>query len=409
MKKDILIMCQFFYPEYVSSAMLPYQTALELISEGFSVGVLTGYPKEYNSKDQVIPKKEKVAGIEITRKKYLQLGRKGFFSRIINYFSFTFILLLNIFKTRQYKAIIVYSNPPILPIVAIVANKIFDCKIIFVAYDLYPEIAIRTKSVSSDSSISKVMNKINNSLFSNASGVIALSEEMKNFIVQNRNLNPNLVSVIPNWATETFKECLEIKSTCFKQIQKKYQLIVSYFGNMGTAQDIDTLMEVMRDKKIQASSIAFIFAGHGNKKEGLKKFIIENKLENIFVFDFLSGQEFNDALQISDLFVVSLTNGLSGLAVPSKTYSYYQAQKPVLAIMEKNTDIAKEIIEYQAGFSIENGQVEKLSSELLELCENLRRLINLTKNVSRLYHDKYQKKEQLKKYSQLIGKLLEEV
>lgn len=178
---------------------------------------------------------------------------------------------------------------------------------------------------------------------------------------------------------------------------------------MGTAQDIDTLMEVMRDKKIQDSSIAFIFAGHGNKKEGLNKFITENKLKNIFVFDFLSGQEFNDALQISDLFVVSLTNGLSGLAVPSKTYSYYQAQKPVLAIMEKNTDIAKEIIEYQAGFSIENGQVEKLSSELLELCENPHRLINLTKNVSRLYHDKYQKMEQLKKYSQLIGKLLGEI
>lgn len=65
MKKDILIMCQFFYPSYVSSAMLPYQTALELVSEGFSVDVLTGYPKEYNSKDQVVPKKEKIAGIEI--------------------------------------------------------------------------------------------------------------------------------------------------------------------------------------------------------------------------------------------------------------------------------------------------------------------------------------------------------
>ena len=33
-KKDILFLCQFFYPEYISSAQLPYDTVRALKNEG---------------------------------------------------------------------------------------------------------------------------------------------------------------------------------------------------------------------------------------------------------------------------------------------------------------------------------------------------------------------------------------
>ena len=47
MKKDILFLCQFFYPEHNSSATLPFDTAQYLANHGFSVDALCGYPKEY--------------------------------------------------------------------------------------------------------------------------------------------------------------------------------------------------------------------------------------------------------------------------------------------------------------------------------------------------------------------------
>ena len=40
-------MCQYFYPEYVSSATLPTELAEDLIEKGLSVDILCGYPKEY--------------------------------------------------------------------------------------------------------------------------------------------------------------------------------------------------------------------------------------------------------------------------------------------------------------------------------------------------------------------------
>lgn len=48
-KKDILFLCQFFYPEHNSSATLPFDTAVYLAEHGLQVDALCGYPKEYTA------------------------------------------------------------------------------------------------------------------------------------------------------------------------------------------------------------------------------------------------------------------------------------------------------------------------------------------------------------------------
>src|SRR5699024_3315234 len=100
-KKDILFLCQYFYPEYVSSATLPYDTALALSKSGYSVDVLCGYPREYILSNDV-PYEEVHKNINIKRLKYAQREKTDFFGRIINYFSFMFAVLLKLAKFRHY-------------------------------------------------------------------------------------------------------------------------------------------------------------------------------------------------------------------------------------------------------------------------------------------------------------------
>ena len=74
-KKDIVFLCQFFHPEYISSAQLPFDTAKALQRAGFSVDVICGYPKEYYTGSPVA-KEEILEGIGIHRLRYLQPDRK---------------------------------------------------------------------------------------------------------------------------------------------------------------------------------------------------------------------------------------------------------------------------------------------------------------------------------------------
>lgn len=408
-KKDILFLCQFFYPEYISSATLPYDTAVTLNQNGFSVSVFCGYPKEYSNGGK-IALNEDYKGIEIRRFKYLQMNRSNFLGRLVNYISFTVSVSTSFFSIRKYESIIVYSNPPILPIVASIASKVFKTKIIFVCYDIYPEIAIRTKSISENGIISRTMKLINRSLFGNVNKVVAISHDMKKFLLNHKSqLNDNQIVVIPNWFEDKPIQNIEVSysNPLFEKIISKNRFIVSYFGNMGTAQDLDTLIEAMRILK-DDSEIVFLFAGHGNKLPLLKGVVAKEDLKNVFIYEFLHGDDFQDALNISDVFVVSLEVGLTGLAVPSKTYSYMMAGKPIISIMSKDSDISRDIVDNEAGFSIEVGDVSSLISAIKSFRDNKEKTVIMGANARRLFLNKYTKEKSTLRYVEMMKEVLEE-
>ncbi|KRQ85864.1 putative glycosyl transferase [Caloramator mitchellensis] len=408
-KKEFLFLCQFFYPEYISSAALPFETAEALVNAGLSVGVLCGYPKEYSLSTDV-PLKEIYKGIEIKRLRYIQLKRSNFIGRIINYFSFTLAVALNFLYLKNYKTIIVYSNPPILPLIAAAASKLFKTKFIFVCYDVYPEIAYITNSISEGSIIAKLMNFINKVVFKYVNKVVALSSEMKDFLLLNRQqLKEEKVEVIPNWYEA--KEIQDISKSyfnkLFQDLKPKENLIVGYYGNLGICQDLDIILRAIRELR-NFNGIKFVFAGHGNKMRILKSITKEEELSNVIIYDFLHGQDFQDALNITDCFIVSLVNGLTGLAVPSKTYSYMMAGKPIIAIMGENSDIARDLIENKAGFVIQPGETSKLIDALKDLYYNQEKIKIMGENCRDVFLKKYTKEKCTNQYVKLMKEILED-
>lgn len=408
-KKDILFLLQYFYPEYISSATLPFDTAQAFVNSGYTVSVICGFPKEYSLRNNV-PKSEIFNGINIKRLKYLQLERTNIFGRLINYFSFTLAALLKIREFNYYKVIIVYSNPPVLPFIAALANKLFGVKVIFVSYDIYPEIAEATNVISSNSLISKMMKILNKITFKRLFKVIALSNEMKKFLLIHRqSLTEEQIEVIPNWYEDKgeARSKDDVDNELFEPLLKEKNFIVSYFGNMGTGQDIETIIDSIRILKEQ-KDIKFLFAGHGNKMPLLKKVIKEENLNNIYIYDFLHGDDFQDALAISDCFIVSLAEGITGLAVPSKTYSYMMAGRPIIAIMDEHSDIVRELIENEAGYNINNGDSFKLVDVIEELYHDIKKRKCMGKNCRNIFLQKYTKKICTQQYVHLLGKVLED-
>ena len=399
-KKDILFLCQFFYPEYISSAQLPYDTVLALKDAGFSVGALCGYPHEY-SEGGDIPLKEEVNGIHIHRLKYIQTGRAGFLGRIINYFSFTLMVLLNIFEIAQYKAVVVYSNPPILPWIASWAKVLFGTKLVFVSYDLYPEVATVTNTLREGNIICRLMEHINKCVYRRADHVVALSSEMKTYILKNRPVEEKMVTVIPNWYADKGELRRDLANNRFRG-ETNGRFVVSYFGNMGTMQDMDTILGAIR--LLQEENIFFLFAGHGNKMEKLKDIVREEGIANIAIHDFLHGKDFEDALAISDCAFVSLEKGATGLCVPSKTYSYMMQGIPLLAIMDV-CDIVRDI-EKGAGAWVRNGESEKLAQTIRSLRDDPERQQTMRKTCRKLYLENYTTEICTKKYVTLFRQLL---
>lgn len=399
--RDILFLCQFFYPEYISSAQLPYDTVRALKDSGFTVDVLCGYPHEYlDGKD--IPVKEEIDGIKIHRLKYIQTGRAGFLGRIINYFSFTFMVLLHLASIAKYKAVVVYSNPPILPWIASWAKVLFGTKLIFVSYDLYPEVATVTNTLREGNIICHLMNHINKCVFRRADSVVALSSEMKEFILDNRDISVEKVTVISNWYEDRGEPSRNLTDNVFREVAAN-RFVVSYFGNMGTMQDMDTILGAIRELQGDPN-IFFLFAGHGNKMETLKRIVAEEAISNIIIHDFLHGKDFADALAISDCALVSLEKGATGLCVPSKTYSYMMQGIPLLAIMD-DCDIVRDI-EKGAGLWVKNGESVKLAEAIRTLRCDPEKQKTMRQTCRRIYLENYTTDICTQKYVTLFHQLL---
>lgn len=399
-KKDILFLLQFFYPEYISSATLPYDTAKKLVKQGYDVDVLCGYPQEYLDGIDV-PRKENIHGISVRRVKYIQLDRKKAIGRIVNYLSLTIAMFFRIFSMRKYKAIFVYSNPPILPLVASIASKLFKCKMIFVAYDLYPEIALRTNSLSKDGIITKTMNYINKTVYKNSSAVVALSSEMKSYIVANRNIVPEKVHVIPNWYKDEYQAQVDNLNNVFMSTVSG-RFTIGYFGNMGIAQDMEPLKAAIRHYK-NDSKVCFLLSGHGSKHSEIKNMIETEKISNVYLFGFLKGQEYLDALRISDCAIVSLEKGLTGLCVPSKTYGYMMQGIPIVAIMDES-DIVRDCAK-GAGYYIKDNSSQEFIELISKIKNNKIDLQIKSEACRRIYLDNYTPEKCLTKYVKLISEL----
>ena len=400
-KKDVLFMCQFFYPDYVTSASLTTDLAEDLVKKGLSVGVLTGYPKEYFN-GKAVKKEEEYQGISIKRVKYLHLNRRGKLGRLINFLSFFIAILLHVHILFQYRCIVVYSSPPILPLIPCLTRS----KFMFIAMDIYPDVALLLGALSEKSIITKFMDFINRKVYKRASCVVAVGTEMKQHILKRGFTDDSKkIQVVSNWYDKQ-KISREIHNLGFKSLRNKWPFIVLYSGNMGTCQDLNTILNCMLRFK-NSKRVLFLFTGHGNKVDQVKTFIRENEISNAQVYGFLLNGDHSDVLNIADCCLVSLEKGVEGLGVPSKTYSYLAAGKPVLAIMSKETDIVRTLETYHAGNTVLQGDVEGLERLIKEYIEDEERLKQCRINALKAYEALYERKLCTEKYYNIITTVIE--
>lgn len=402
-KKDILFLCQFFYPEHNSSATLPFDTAKYLAAHGFTVDALCGYPKEYSDQAHV-PIKEEKDGVNIQRIRYIQLGRVSKLGRLINYFSFTASAFFHLFKLRKYRSVIVYSNPPILPFIAVLGNVLFGTKIVFVAYDVYPEVAYASNSLRPDSVIAKGMRWLNHMMYKRVSRVVALTDEMKEFLLAHRpELSEDRVVTIANWAHEKKVEATDEAYARFGY--QPGQFIVSYFGNMGICQEMETLIGAV-EQMADNDKVQFLFIGHGSKKQAIAERFEKKHLKNVQMHDFLTGEAFEQAVAISSCCVVSLEKGLKGMCAPSKYYSYLQGGKAVLAVVEEGSYLEEEIERESIGQAVRIGDAEGLTKGILNMQRCSERTHEMQIRAGRLYEQIYRLDKGLEKYRDIFQSLL---
>jgi glycosyltransferase involved in cell wall biosynthesis len=201
-----------------------------------------------------------------------------------------------------------------------------------------------------------------------AQPVVVLSDDMaKTLIDRNHDKSPKTV-VINNFS-------LPSEGATSHQLPFPWpteQFVLLFAGNIGRFQGLDALMDAMQRLR-DRHDIRLVMMGDGTEKERLARQADESGVRVSFVghqpIEVAKG-----AMARASVGFVSLLPELYRYAYPSKTMTYLEQGCPVLVAVEKESCLARDLVDNGAGVAIPSGDVESLANAISSLANDLERL-----------------------------------
>lgn len=399
-RKKLWIVTELFYPEETSTSYILTKIANKLC-EKYEVHVICG-PEAYELASTMTRSTITInKAINVHRVSNVNLDKNKLLFRIIRFIILSIKLSLSLSKkvNKTDKVLIVTNPAPLLLFVSII-KKIKKFHLSILVHDVFPENTIPAGIFKSKKNvIYGLIKAIFDKAYSTADRLIVLGRDMKEVLFDKTN-NAS-ISIIENWADihSIFSKDRAIW-TSFSQKDKNL-IHIQYAGNIGRVQGLMELLSII--KEANNPLLHFNFIGEGALKSEMILFVEKNNMNNISFLGSYKRDEQNNILNSCDLSVVTLSSGMYGLGVPSKTYNILAAGKPIIFIGDKNSEIGLLIDENEIGYCFSPNDREQLLLFLKNLSLNeLDKLTAMGNKARCLAEIKYSEENILNKYLQIL-------
>lgn len=342
-KETLWIISELFPPDETSTAFILGEIT-NVMAKKYDVKVICG-PEIYDKRKKTDPNNKFVLApqISVTHVKGVNLDKNTFLGKTMRFA----VISLQLYATAKKNIkggdkVLLVTNPA--PMVALISKlrKKRNFKLNILVHDVFPE---NTKPAGlklpswSYHSLKNLFDKA----YSRADQLIALGRDMKQILEQKvaKFEHQPKVTIIENWADLDIISPLELTPHPNK-------LIIEYAGNIGLVQGLQTLIEDI--KTVNNDNIQFHLWGTGAEEHNLKDYTLAQNMTNVVFHGAYLRSKQNEVINNCDLALVTLSEGMFGLGVPSKTYNILAAGKAVLYIGEPTSEIGLLLNEKQIGY-----------------------------------------------------------
>jgi glycosyltransferase involved in cell wall biosynthesis len=399
--RKLWIVTELFYPDETSTSYILSKIANRL-TDKYDVNVITGSAlyqknKAVDSTDFQLDNRINLIRVDIreTDKNNLLKRTLKLISSSVN---LTFTLWRNAARTDK---VLIVTNPAPLLILTGLLKRLIKFELTILVHDVFPENTIPAKVIQSKSSmIYRLLLPVFNRAYASADSLIVLGRDMENVVhnkLKHSKKTPAVV-IVENWADTGSIMSAPQENSLIQKRHSESKITIQYAGNIGRAQGLSSFLEILNEASNK--NICLDFWGDGAVKDELSEFADAHKLNGRVTFNGVySRAEQNDILNSTDISLVTLSDGMYGLGVPSKTYNIMASGKPILFIGELNTEIALMIQEEKIGFCFDPNNKQSLTDflnnftttdfEKLKVMGNKAREIAETKFSEKIIMDKY--------------------
>jgi colanic acid biosynthesis glycosyl transferase WcaI len=294
-------------------------------------------------------------GVEILRAPSTAFDRSSLLRRALNYATYLAGSLLIAVRGPRPDVVMCWTDPPVIGVVALLAARRFRAPLVVVSQDVFPETAIELRRITNPRVVGVLRAAINFYL-RRADRVVAIGETMRQRLLAK---GARHVDVIPNWV-DTSQLTPQPRDN---QWRDRHGLgdafVVMHSGNVGQAQDLDTLVRA----STLVDGVRVVIVGEGSRKGELVA--LARKLEAPVTFLPLQRrEELSLSLSAADVHVVGLARGLAGYVVPSRLYGVLAVGRPVIAAAEAESETAQLVAGVGCGVVVPPGDPEALAAAL---------------------------------------------
>lgn len=364
---NILVVTQYFWPENFRINDL----TLNLREKGHQVTVLTGIPNYpggsfFPGYGFFKPRRQDYYGVKVIRVPLIPRGRGQGWRLAINYFSFTLLasFLAPFYCRNKFDLIFVCQYSPVtVGIPAIILKKLKGIPVMFWIQDLWPESLSATGSVQSPW-VLRMVGKLVNFIYRNCNLILVQSRGFYPY-VEKEGVKPDRILYFPNWAEELYKPVV-IENDAPEQTGMPAGFRVMFAGNIGAAQDFDTILAAAGKLKTYPD-IHWLIAGDGRMRRWVEEQVKDRGLTgNVHLLGRHPVEAMPRFFALADVMLVTLkSDPVFSLTIPSKLQSYLACGRPVIAAL--NGEGARIINEAGAGFTCPAEDPECLAKMVLKM------------------------------------------
>ena len=362
--QKVLLIHRYFKPDSPPYAFILDDIRQVLEEKGMHVDVLSSQPsyKSVNQKNKLPWKVHEKNGSNVFRLPVFQFNNQKI-AKVLNFFWFPFVAFWFVLLGRKYNIVTVSTAPPvILAFLIAIVCKFRGFKLIYHCMDIHPEIG-RISGEFRSKMVFKILSWMDGFTCRVASKIIVLSEDMKNsLLLRNKGL-ASKIKIINNYDLSS-NEIL--KQEFFDVNDKKKRVI--FAGNIGRFQHLDSFVLALKNNQI-LDNFELLFVGEGAALDDMK--ILAKGLEG--QIRFIPHQPIAIARQMiaeADIAIVSLQDEVIRYAFPSKTMTYLSEGTPILAMVEKNSELAEFVSSKGLGAVVIPGDTDGIYKFFKSLSEN---------------------------------------
>jgi glycosyltransferase involved in cell wall biosynthesis len=352
-KPRLLVLNQYYWPGVEATAQLLTELC-EALAEDLDVTVVTGVLHGHEHEPRRIVRN----GVEIVRVPSTSFERSRLLARASNYVTYLSNALLRGLRGRRPDVVLCMTDPPIVADIALLVARRYRAPLVVISQDVFPEIAVQLKRLENPVLMSLLRGLVSVYL-RRADRVVAIGETMRKRL-EAKGARPDRVEVIPNWVDTKRLEPHGKHTWWAREAGFEEKFIVMHSGNVGHAQDLDSLVRAatfLRD----LDDLLIAIIGTGARHAELVALAERLETDKVVFAYYQPRHLLAQSLSAADVHVVGLAPGLAGYVVPSRLYGILAVGRPVIVAADPESETAQVVKEIGCGILVPPGRAELLA------------------------------------------------